>query len=689
MIAAVAVFIAYNYVINRWLPAPRQAAQPVSEFQQFPTEPSPADPTPLTSASAPATDMTFTAGVPQADVTIGGEAHKLRLELSQRGAAVARLTLTQRKKNGQYVHRAHATGNEPLTLLTPVADGDRLLNSFATSKVRLEHLGREFPLGDLVWQLVSSDPAAGVATYSATLRRDDGQALLELRKTYALSAAAPLVNVTIELINPGDAPATVSLLQDGAVGIPSDNLRMNMRRVFGAERTADGAVALKNVSRDELHRKLPNPSPLGSADPKARFLWTALVDKYYGIFMRGVGPGGEDADIVRGAQATVGAVGVATDQGDALARLVTRPVVVPPGGSVAQRFEICASPKDHELLRAINAAYVDPLKLNYVAVKNADIACACTFQPLPQLMTWLMDRIYLVVRNYGVAIIFLVVIIRTLLHPLAVFQQKSMYRMQEAMSRIQPKIAALKERYANDRMRLNQEMMKLWGEENVNPAASMVSFIPLFLQMPILVALWTALNTDIHLRNAPFDGWWIKDLSSPDALISFGGAGLTIPLLGILPMFRNIPALNVLPILMGVSMWLQQKYMPKPGMQARAAAAAQQPPRQRKPGEGPSPEDMMKQQQMMANMMSIMLPLMFYYMPSGLNLYWMATNVFGIFESIRIRRQLERDKLAAKERGTPPPRPKSSFMSRWFRQLAEQAEQLQKRADRLSEQSKK
>ncbi len=191
------------------------------------------------------------------------------------------------------------------------------------------------------------------------------------------------------------------------------------------------------------------------------------------------------------------------------------------------------------------------------------------------------------------------------------------------------------------------------------------------------------------MRNAPFDGWWIKDLSSPDALISFGGAGLTIPLLGILPMFRNIPALNVLPILMGVSMWLQQKYMPKPGMQARAAAAAQQPPRQRKPGEGPSPEDMMKQQQMMANMMSIMLPLMFYYMPSGLNLYWMATNVFGIFESIRIRRQLERDKLAAKERGTPPPRPKSSFMSRWFRQLAEQAEQLQKRADRLSEQSKK
>jgi YidC/Oxa1 family membrane protein insertase len=310
-------------------------------------------------------------------------------------------------------------------------------------------------------------------------------------------------------------------------------------------------------------------------------------------------------------------------------------------------------------------------------------------------MTGLLESIQTVVRNYGVAIIVLVLIIRALLHPLTVFQQKSMYRMQEAQARLQPKLAALKERYANDKVRLNQETMKLYGEEGVNPMAGMVGMLPMLIQMPILIALWTALNTDVHLRHAGFDPWWITDLSAPDALIEFSGDGITIPILGWLPLigtwFTNVPSLNLLPILMGVSMWLQQKYMPKPGMQAKLEAAkkAATQKKSHQKRSGMSPEDQARQQQMIMYMMSIFFPLMFYRMPSGLNLYWMSTNVFGIAESLRIRKQLQTQKERREREGPPPVKKKPGVVGRVFKHLAARAEELQKRADQLSKEEAK
>lgn len=143
------------------------------------------------------------------------------------------------------------------------------------------------------------------------------------------------------------------------------------------------------------------------------------------------------------------------------------------------------------------------------------------------------------------------------------------------------------------------------------------------------------MNTDVNLRHAPFDGWWIRDLSAPDALITFKQP-VTIPILGWLPLigkaFSDIPSLNVLPILMGISMYLQQKYMPKLAMAAKQEALKSNP--QATGPSGMTPEEQMRQQQMVANMMSIMFPIMFYYQPAGLAVYWMFTNVFGIVESL-------------------------------------------------------
>jgi membrane protein insertase Oxa1/YidC/SpoIIIJ len=133
---------------------------------------------------------------------------------------------------------------------------------------------------------------------------------------------------------------------------------------------------------------------------------------------------------------------------------------------------------------------------------------------------------------------------------------------------------------------------------------------------------------------------------------------------------------------MGISMWLQQKYMPKPHMQAKLEAAKKAQAEGKKKG-GMSVEDQMRQQQMMAYMMAIMFPLMFYNMPSGLTLYWMVTNVFGICESIIIRKQLDRDKERRAKLGPPPPK-QPGMISRFFKRIASQAEELQRKADELS-----
>ena len=501
-----------------------------------------------------------------------------------------------------------------------------------------------------------------------------------------LEPGSALTQLQLKVENLSDSLLDLSLQQDGPVGVTKENRQYDMRRLVRARRD-EQQVETKAYGRKDLQGE-PTLSSF-----EQQFLWTALANKYFAVFTRPLPRSGAAAvDYVRQVVGRVAIDGaVDKDPGDYLARIVTAPQKLAPGESVEYAFEIYAGTKNEHDLDKANPAFADRTQIGYVAARDADQRCCCTFAWLTSFMTALLEGIQTIVRNYGVAIMVLVVIIRVLLHPLAVFQQKSMYRMQEAQALLKPKLDAIKEKYPNDKVKVNQETMKLYGEEGVNPMASMIGMLPMMIQMPILIALWTALNTDVHLRHAGFDPWWITDLSAPDALVEFPGNGITIPILGWLPfigrMFQDIPALNLLPILMGVSMWLQQKYMPKPGMEAKKEAAkkaaAESKPRRK--SSGMSPEDQARQQMMMMYMMSVIFPLMFYLMPSGLNLYWLSTNVFGIFESLRIRKQIKRDKERRELLGPQPPKEKKTGpLGRLFKHLATRAEDLQKKADTLA-----
>ena len=200
--------------------------------------------------------------------------------------------------------------------------------------------------------------------------------------------------------------------------------------------------------------------------------------------------------------------------------------------------------------------------------------------------------------NFGVAIILLTLAIKLLMFPLA---NKS-YRAMGKMKTLQPKMEKLRERFGDDKARLNQEMMALYKREKANPASGC---LPLFVQIPVFFALYKVLFVNIEMRHAPFFGW-IQDLSAPDPTSIFN-------LFGLIPWTPpELLMIGVWPLIMGVSMFLQQKLNPQPADPVQAKI-------------------------MMA------LPIVFTFMlgrfPAGLVIYWACNNVLSIAQQWVIMRQ--------------------------------------------------
>ena len=167
-------------------------------------------------------------------------------------------------------------------------------------------------------------------------------------------------------------------------------------------------------------------------------------------------------------------------------------------------------------------------------------------KPFFYVISWM----YGFLGNFGLAILGFTVIVKIVFFPLANKSYRSMAKMRE----LTPKLQALREQYGDDKMRLNQEMMAIYKQERVNPASGC---LPILIQIPVFFALYKVLFVNIEMRHAPFYGW-IKDLSVADPTSLFNAFGL-IPWEP--PYFLMI---GVWPILMGLTMWLQQRLNPQP-----------------------------------------------------------------------------------------------------------------------------
>lgn len=214
---------------------------------------------------------------------------------------------------------------------------------------------------------------------------------------------------------------------------------------------------------------------------------------------------------------------------------------------------------------------------------------------------WLLEWLYVQLGNFGLSILVLTVIVKLVFFPLA---NKS-YAAMAKMKALQPEMEKLKERYGEDRQRMNQELMQLYRREKVNPAAGC---LPILVQIPVFFALYKVLYTTIEMRHQPFYGW-IKDLSAPDPLTILTGFGLFKWQIPELLLFFNI---GLWPIIMGVTMYLQQKLNPQPTDPVQARVFQ-------------------------------FLPILFTFMlapfSAGLVIYWAWSNILSIAQQYMIMRR--------------------------------------------------
>ena len=194
---------------------------------------------------------------------------------------------------------------------------------------------------------------------------------------------------------------------------------------------------------------------------------------------------------------------------------------------------------------------------------------------------WLLNALHGIVGNWGWAIVFLTILVKLAFFPL----QAASYRSMAKMRKVTPKLMALRERYASDRVKLNQPMMELYKTEKINPLGGC---LPIVVQIPVFIALYWVLLASVEIRNAP---WilWIKDLSTPD------------------PWF-------ILPIVMAATMFMQTKL-------------------------NPTPPDPLQAKMML--WMPLIFSVMFFFFPAGLVLYWVVSNIFSIAQQWVITRRIE------------------------------------------------
>jgi YidC/Oxa1 family membrane protein insertase len=233
-----------------------------------------------------------------------------------------------------------------------------------------------------------------------------------------------------------------------------------------------------------------------------------------------------------------------------------------------------------------------------LGVRHFDLAIdfGCLYvltKPLLYALAYTKD----LVGNMGLGIILITLLIKLLLFPLA---NKS-YRSMNRMSAVQPKIQELRRRYEGDNVKLGQAVSELYKKEGINPIGGC---LPLLLQSPVLFALYKVLYISIEMRQAPFV-WWIRDLAAADPLFILNLFGL-IPLN--LPGFLQV---GIWPLLMGISMWLQQKMSPAPADPTQAH---------------------------MMLIMPVMFTFMFAQLPSGLVIYWTVSNVLGIIQQYVLKK---------------------------------------------------
>ena len=547
---------------------------------------------------------------------------KFLLELTTKGASIAKATLSE-FDNRDYKNP------QPLVLLSPInlPDGRQIL-SMANSQLVFPQQQLQLLLDKLNWQLLESEKTedgSQTARFEAVIKvRGTNKPVIKLVKTYRVTIGSYMLDCDLAIENFSDSEQKLYFQLAGPGGLGREDVSRDMRRAVAGFRDPKGQFGSMLLKINA--KKLYNSGGIDTAEltrPGAAFLWVAATNKYFAAILVPVPQQGKDyCDWVTEKRGTFynPDVDKSADSGDETVgvSLSTSPVNLAPAGETDStrqyKFQLYLGPKDKNLFDK-NELY---RKLGFFHTIDF-MPCFCCpaniINPLAFGILAIMKWMYGFIHNYGMVIIILVLLVRLCMHPITKKSQVSMSKM----AKLAPMAEEIKKKYADNKAEMNKQIITFYREHGASPV---MGTLPMMIQMPIWIALWSAVYTSIDLRGAAFLPFWITDLSAPDALVRF--SMVTIPLLG-----WKVNSLNLLPILMGVAFYLQQKMTPQ-----QAAANPQ----------------VAQQQKMMMIMMPLLFPLMLYKAPSGVNLYIMASVFGGVLEQYVIKKHI-REKEKAEEKG--------------------------------------
>jgi YidC/Oxa1 family membrane protein insertase len=549
-VLSMAVFVAWSFFFN---PSPTKKPPVETATSQSeeankgaaPDQAVPAEPTALESTGQPAApaDGQTPAPVDLRDISVHTDLYTA--VFTEKGGRLKSLTVNNYRS-------AAAPGSPPQDLVVVNSPNDL-------------PLGLSFQSGngpDLKSAYFKADQAditiqgpGDKATLTMTFEAPDG---IVVQRTYAFTGGSYLMDLTVQLRNQSEKTLDDNLILEMA----SDPITQ-MDRYAGFGAWIDGnllEIKPKDLEDDLDHLK----------NKSYKLTWAGYEDQY---FLTALLPA--DQERTRLQASIYNKAGVAL-------KFVNPPLVMPPQTQKEYKYTTYYGPKDYKILKSMNNELDRSVYFGWFDILS---------KPLLILMAWLHGY----VGNYGVVIILITIMIKLIFWPLTAKSYQSM----KGMQKLQPKIMKLREKYKDDRQKMNQEMMQLYRTYKVNPLGGC---LPMVIQIPVFIALYRLLDYSLELRHAPF-ALWIHDLSTPDRLFDFGFQ---------IPLMAPPSGIPVLTLLMGASMLLQQKMTPTPG-------------------------DPMQAKMMM--LMPIFFTFIFINFPSGLVLYWLVNNILSIGQQTYINKR--------------------------------------------------
>lgn len=590
---------------------------------------------------------------------------RAKIAFSNTGAGIATIDLAQhfdtiRQSNNTRIQEEHrvqagidANGRPAENVLTPFA---ALAIEIAPPGLPAQIVPlASNPAGPLWRQLAPGE-------FEAIIVNSAGERIARIHRAYILAENSDTTTLRQSVENLTSTPFTIRWYQCGPGDLPAPASAYggDQRRVtFGYLLSAELDPSRSAVMADEY--KLMHHTLTGSVQDRAadklwpttkstergqQFVWVSQTSRYFAVSAFPVAPPdaiGENKTL-RWLESVSRLLLPIDPQKTALGvRLESKPLALAASGQPGAKADLSHAIFSGSLESSAFAA--DPQYRNMglagMIVRNMGGPCGfCTFGFLTGWLLWLMRSLHSLTHDWAIAIMLLVVVVRTILHPVTRWSQIKMGRFAKQMQAVGPKQKQLQEKYKDEPLKLREETAKLWREEGINPAG-MLGCLPALMQTPVWIALYATLYFAAELRHqgaffgvfqtlqptsSPF-WWFLGDLAEPDRFWYFvkdPSHYIHIPLLGSL--IGPVGSLNVLPLILMAVFFVQQKYLTPPTT-------------------GPMTPEMEMQQKISKWMIVLLFPIMMYGSPSGLALYFITNSTLSILETKWIRRHMEKTGL--------------------------------------------